>query len=651
MAFGIGHHCMENIMPEITLPDGSQRLFDHPISVMDVARDIGEGLAKATIAGVVDGIQVDSSHLIAKDSELKILTDRTDEGLFIIRHSTAHLMAMAIKELFPDAQITIGPVIEHGFFYDIAYERAFTPDDLGLIEDRMMQLSKDDYKISRELVERDKAIQLFDSLGEHYKCEIIKDIPADEILSLYRQGDFVDLCRGPHVPSTGKLSVFKLTKVAGAYWRGDSNNATLQRIYGTAWANKKELKAHLNRLEEAEKRDHRKLNKKLDLFHFSDEAPGSVFWHPKGWKLFLELLEYMRKRQDEADYIEVNTPDVMDRSLWETSGHWFNYRENMFLTKTEDERTFALKPMNCPGSVSMFSQGLKSYRDLPLRMAEFGKVHRYEPSGSLHGLMRVRHFTQDDAHIYCTEDQMEQECIDVIALVLDIYKDFGFEDVVIKLSTRPEKRIGSDEIWDKLEQALINALKAMNLNYVLYPGEGAFYGPKLEFVLRDAIGRDWQCGTLQVDMNLPERFNITYVDETGGRDKRPVLLHRALFGSIERFIGILIENYEGAFPFWLAPDQIVVINITDSNAEYASEVAKKFQNNGFRANCDLRNEKIGFKIRDHSIQRVPFIVVVGEKEKQASTVSVRDRDGEDLGVMSIDESVDLFHSKNISRKI
>ncbi|RZO07456.1 MAG: threonine--tRNA ligase [SAR92 clade bacterium] len=638
-------------MPEITLPDGSQRLFDHPISVMDVARDIGEGLAKATIAGVVDGIQVDSSHLIAEDSELKILTDRTDEGLFIIRHSTAHLMAMALKELFPDAQITIGPVIEHGFFYDIAYERAFTPDDLGLIEDRMMQLSKDDYKISRELVERDKAIQLFDSLGEHYKCEIIKDIPADETLSLYRQGDFVDLCRGPHVPSTGKLSVFKLTKVAGAYWRGDSNNATLQRIYGTAWANKKELKAHLNRLEEAEKRDHRKLNKKLDLFHFSDEAPGSVFWHPKGWKLFLELLEYMRKRQDEADYIEVNTPDVMDRSLWETSGHWFNYRENMFLTKTEDERTFALKPMNCPGSVSMFSQGLKSYRDLPLRMAEFGKVHRYEPSGSLHGLMRVRHFTQDDAHIYCTEDQMEQECIDVIALVLDIYKDFGFEDVVIKLSTRPEKRIGSDEIWDKLEQALINALKAMNLNYVLYPGEGAFYGPKLEFVLRDAIGRDWQCGTLQVDMNLPERFNITYVDETGGRDKRPVLLHRALFGSIERFIGILIENYEGAFPFWLAPDQIVVINITDSNAEYASDVAKKFQNNGFRANCDLRNEKIGFKIRDHSIQRVPFIVVVGEKEKQSLTVSVRDRDGEDLGVMSIDESVDLFHSKNISRKI
>ena len=651
MAFGIGHHCMEDIMPEITLPDGSQRLFDHPISVMDVARDIGEGLAKATIAGVVDGIQVDSSHLIAKDSELKILTDRTDEGLFIIRHSTAHLMAMALKELFPDAQITIGPVIEHGFFYDIAYERAFTPDDLGLIEDRMMQLSKDDYKISRELVERDKAIQLFDSLGEHYKCEIIKDIPADETLSLYRQGDFVDLCRGPHVPSTGKLSVFKLTKVAGAYWRGDSNNATLQRIYGTAWANKKELKAHLNRLEEAEKRDHRKLNKKLDLFHFSDEAPGSVFWHPKGWKLFLELLEYMRKRQDEADYIEVNTPDVMDRSLWETSGHWFNYRENMFLTKTEDERTFALKPMNCPGSVSMFSQGLKSYRDLPLRMAEFGKVHRYEPSGSLHGLMRVRHFTQDDAHIYCTEDQMEQECIDVIALVLDIYKDFGFEDVVIKLSTRPEKRIGSDEIWDKLEQALINALKAMNLNYVLYPGEGAFYGPKLEFVLRDAIGRDWQCGTLQVDMNLPERFNITYVDETGDRDKRPVLLHRALFGSIERFIGILIENYEGAFPFWLAPDQIVVINITDSNAEYASDVAKKFQNNGFRANCDLRNEKIGFKIRDHSIQRVPFIVVVGEKEKQSSTVSVRDRDGEDLGVMSIDESMDLFHSKNISRKI
>jgi threonyl-tRNA synthetase len=444
------------------------------------------------------------------------------------------------------------------------------------------------------------------------------------------------------VPSTGKLGVFKLTKVAGAYWRGDHNNEMLQRIYGTAWASKKELKAYLNRLEEAEKRDHRKLNKKLDLFHFSDDAPGSVFWHPKGWTLFLQLLDYMRKRQDEAGYIEVNTPDVMDRSLWETSGHWFNYRENMFLTQTEDERIFALKPMNCPGSVSMFSQGLKSYRDLPLRMAEFGKVHRYEPSGSLHGLMRVRHFTQDDAHIYCTEEQMEQECIDVVALVLDIYKDFGFDKVIIKLSTRPEKRIGSDEVWDKLEGALVNALQVMGLDYVLYPGEGAFYGPKLEFVLRDAIGRDWQCGTLQVDMNLPERFDISYVDETGARDKRPVMLHRALFGSLERFIGILIENYEGAFPFWLAPEQAVVINITDSQADYVHEVTKSLQNNGFRAISDLRNEKIGFKIRGHSMQRVPFILVVGEKEKASRTVAVRTRDGDDLGSFTLDQVINLF---------
>ncbi|MDA8682598.1 threonine--tRNA ligase [Porticoccaceae bacterium] len=629
-------------MPLITLPDGSQRSFNQPLSVLDVAADIGPGLAKATIAGLVDGKEMDTSHIIHNDAEVSILTDRSDEGLFIIRHSTAHLMAMAVKQLFPAAQVTIGPVIEDGFYYDFAFERPFTPEDLEAIESRMSELARQDHEITREEWDRDEAAVFFKGIGEDYKAEIIQSIPTDQTISLYRQGEFVDLCRGPHVPSTGKLGVFKLTKVAGAYWRGDHNNEMLQRIYGTAWASKKELKAYLNRLEEAEKRDHRKLNKKLDLFHFSDDAPGSVFWHPKGWTLFLQLLDYMRKRQDEAGYIEVNTPDVMDRSLWETSGHWFNYRENMFLTQTEDERIFALKPMNCPGSVSMFSQGLKSYRDLPLRMAEFGKVHRYEPSGSLHGLMRVRHFTQDDAHIYCTEEQMEQECIDVVALVLDIYKDFGFDDVIIKLSTRPEKRIGSDEVWDKLEGALVNALQVMGLDYVLYPGEGAFYGPKLEFVLRDAIGRDWQCGTLQVDMNLPERFDISYVDETGARDKRPVMLHRALFGSLERFIGILIENYEGAFPFWLAPEQAVVINITDSQADYVHEVTKSLQNNGFRAISDLRNEKIGFKIRGHSMQRVPFILVVGEKEKASRTVAVRTRDGDDLGSFTLDQVINLF---------
>ena len=636
-------------MPLITLPDGSQRSFNQPLSVLDVAADIGAGLAKATIAGLVDGKEVDASHIIRNDAEVSILTDRSDEGLFIIRHSTAHLMAMAVKQLFPAAQVTIGPVIEDGFYYDFAFERPFTPEDLEAIESRMSELAKQDHGITREEWDRDEAAVFFQGIGEDYKAEIIQSIPTDQTISLYRQGEFVDLCRGPHVPSTGKLGVFKLTKVAGAYWRGDHNNEMLQRIYGTAWASKKELKAYLNRLEEAEKRDHRKLNKKLDLFHFSDDAPGSVFWHPKGWTLFLQLLDYMRKRQEEAGYIEVNTPDVMDRSLWETSGHWFNYRENMFLTQTEDERIFALKPMNCPGSVSMFSQGLKSYRDLPLRMAEFGKVHRYEPSGSLHGLMRVRHFTQDDAHIYCTEEQMEQECIDVVALVLDIYKDFGFDEVIIKLSTRPEKRIGSDEVWDKLENALINALQVMGLDYVLYPGEGAFYGPKLEFVLRDAIGRDWQCGTLQVDMNLPERFDISYVDETGARDKRPVMLHRALFGSLERFIGILIENYEGAFPFWLAPEQAVVINITDSQADYAHEVTKSLQNNGFRAISDLRNEKIGFKIRGHSMQRVPYILVVGEKEKNSRTVAVRTREGEDLGSFTLDQVLDLF-SESVQRR-
>ena len=594
-------------MPLITLPDGSTRQFDQPVSVYDVAGDIGAGLAKATLAGVVNGREVDASFQIEGDAELRIITGRDDQALEILRHSTAHLLAQAVQQLFPGTQVTIGPTVDDGFYYDFAADHNFTLEDLEKIEARMKELVASDLPVTRRVTSREDAVALFKGMGEHYKVEIIEDLPADEEISLYQQGDWLDLCRGPHVPSTGKLGAFKLTKVAGAYWRGDSNNTQLQRIYGTAWSTPKELKAYLNRIAEAEKRDHRKIGRKLDLFHFSDDAPGSVFWHPKGWTLFRELLEYMRARQDAADYVEVNTPDVMDRSLWETSGHWFNYRENMFSTQTEDERIFALKPMNCPGSVSMFAQGLKSYRDLPLRMAEFGKVHRYEPSGALHGLMRVRHFTQDDAHIYCTEQQMEQECIDVVALVLDIYKDFGFEDVVIKLSTRPENRIGSDEVWDKLEAAPRNALEVMGLDYVLYPGEGAFYGPKLEFVLRDAIGRDWQCGTLQVDMNLPERFDISYVDEEGNRDKRPVMLHRALFGSLERFIGILIEHFEGNFPAWLAPQQAVVVNITDKQTAYAGEVAASLKAQGFRVACDLRNEKVGFKIRELELAKIPIL--------------------------------------------
>ncbi|MEC7605666.1 MAG: threonine--tRNA ligase [Pseudomonadota bacterium] len=623
-------------MPQITLPDGSTRQYDQPVTVAGVAESIGPGLAKAALAGRVDGELVDTSYTIDTDVKLSIVTDRDADGVEVIRHSCAHLMAQAVQRLFPDAQVTIGPVIENGFFYDFSFKRPFTPEDLAAIETTMEEIVKEDLQVERSVLSREEAVQLFEKMGEKYKVEIIESIPGDEDLSFYRQGDFIDLCRGPHVPSTGKFKAFKLTKVAGAYWRGDSNNEMLQRNYGTAWPSKKDLKLYLQRLEEAEKRDHRKLGKQLGLFHMAEEAPGSVFWHPKGWRLFLNLLEYMRGRQEQADYIEVNTPDVMDRSLWETSGHWFNYRENMFTTQTEDERIFALKPMNCPGSVSMFAQGLKSYRDLPLRMAEFGKVHRYEPSGALHGLMRVRHFTQDDAHIYCTEDQMEQECMDVITLVLDIYKDFGFEEVVIKLSTRPEKRIGSDKIWDKLEGALLNSLTSMNLDYVLYPGEGAFYGPKLEFVLRDAIGRDWLCGTLQVDMNLPERFDIAYVDENGDRHKRPVMLHRALFGSLERFIGILIEHYEGKFPTWLAPQQVAVLNITDKQGTYCTQVEESLKNKGFRAISDLRNEKIGFKIRELTIQKIPYLLIVGDKEVASRKVAVRTREGTDLGAMSLD---------------
>ena len=622
-------------MPVITLPDGSSRQFDTAITVYDVAADIGAGLAKATLAGVIDGREVDASYSIEGDAELRIITSRDDQALEILRHSTAHLLAQAVQELFPGTQVTIGPTVEDGFYYDFASDHNFSLEDLEKIEAKMQALVADDLPVSRLVYSREQAVEMFRDMGEHYKVEIIEELPEGEEISVYQQGDWMDLCRGPHVPSTGKLGAFKLTKVAGAYWRGDANNQQLQRIYGTAWSSPKELKAYLNRIAEAEKRDHRKIGRKLGLFHFADDAPGSVFWHPKGWTLFRELLEYMRGRQDAAGYVEVNTPDVMDRSLWETSGHWFNYRENMFSTQTEDERIFALKPMNCPGSVSMFAQGLKSYRDLPLRMAEFGKVHRYEPSGALHGLMRVRHFTQDDAHIYCTEAQMEQECIDVVALVLDIYKDFGFDDVVIKLSTRPENRIGSDEVWDKLEGALSNALDVMGLDYVLFPGEGAFYGPKLEFVLRDAIGRDWQCGTLQVDMNLPERFDITYVDEDGNRDKRPVMLHRALFGSLERFIGILIEHFEGNFPVWLAPQQAVVVNITDKQRDYAEDVVSTLKAQGFRVATDLRNEKVGFKIREAELSKMPYVLVVGEKEREAGTVAVRGRHGADLGVMSI----------------
>ena len=634
-------------MPQVTLPDGSSRQFDQSISVHGVAADIGAGLAKAALAGKVNGQLVDTSFLIEQDSDVAIITAKSDEALELIRHDAAHVMAQAVQELFPGTQVTIGPAIEDGFYYDFAREEPFSPDDLATIEVRMREIVGRDLPIQREVWGREEAKRTFANIGETFKVEIIEDIiPENEEVSVYRQGDWFDVCRGPHLPSTGKLpKAFKLMKLAGAYWRGNSDNEMLQRIYGTAWRDKKELNAHLHRLEEAEKRDHRKLGRKLDLFHFSDEAPGSVFWHPKGWALFLKLIDYMRKRQDEAGYIEVNTPDVMDRSLWETSGHWFNYRENMFSTQTEDERVFALKPMNCPGSVSMFAQGLKSYRDLPLRMAEFGKVHRYEPSGALHGLMRVRHFTQDDAHVYCTEEQMEQECIDVVALVLNIYRDFGFDEIVIKLSTRPEKRIGSDEIWDKLEGALINALGTMGLDYVLYPGEGAFYGPKLEFVLRDAIGRDWQCGTLQVDMNLPERFDISYVDESGGRNKRPVMLHRALFGSLERFIGILIEHYEGKFPVWLSPVQAVILTITDKQDSYVSGVEKRLKANGLRVISDLRNEKVGFKIREHTLQAVPYLLVVGDREVENGEVAVRTQSGEDLGTMPVDSFATLMQER------
>lgn len=614
----------------ITLPDGSVRHYPAPISALAVAQSIGAGLAKATVAARVDNNLVDASDHIHSDAQLQLITAKDADALPIIRHSCAHLLGHAVKQLFPSAKMVIGPVIDDGFYYDIAYERPFTTADLEAIEARMQQLIAQDYDVQKVMTPRAQVQDIFSARGEEYKLKLIEDMPEVNTMGLYYHQEYIDMCRGPHVPNTRFLSHFKLIKISGAYWRGDANNEQLQRIYGTAWADKKQLQEHLTRLQEAEKRDHRKLCKELDLLHFQEEAPGSIFWHARGWTLFQQLITYMRKRQQAAGYIEVNTPDVMDRSLWEISGHWQNYRQNMFTTTTEDERVFALKPMNCPGGVSLFKHGLKSYRDLPSRMAEFGKVHRYEPSGSLHGLMRVRHFTQDDAHIFCTTEQMNQECKTIVELVLDIYKDFGFTDIAIKLSTRPANRMGNDAVWDLLENALITALQSMNLAYQLNPGEGAFYGPKLEFVLRDAIGRDWQCGTLQVDMNLPERFDLTYVAEDGSR-QRPVMLHRALFGSLERFTGILLEHYTGKLPAWLAPVQAVVLSITEQHAGYAQKIQGYLTQHDIRTGLDSRNEKIGYKIREHSLQRIPYLIVVGGDEMANGTAALRTQSGEDLG--------------------
>ncbi len=635
-------------MPVITLPDGSQKQFDHAISVADVAAGIGPGLAKAALAGKVDGVLVDTSALIERDAKLSIVTDRDPEGLEIIRHSTAHLLANAVQELFPDAQVTIGPVIEDGFYYDFAYKRPFSTEDLAAIEKRMAEISAKDLKVHRRVLPRDEAVAHFKKLGEHYKAEIIAAIPSNEPISLYGQGDWEDLCRGPHVPSTGRLKSFKLMKVAGAYWRGDSNNEMLQRIYGTAWANDKQLKEYLTRLEEAEKRDHRRIGRELDLFHLQEEAPGAVFWHPKGWALFQQLIGYMRQRQGEAGYQEVNTPEVMDRDLWVKSGHIETFGENMYMTQTPDERTYALKPMNCPGHIQVFKQGLRSYRELPLRFAEFGKVHRYEPSGALHGLMRVRAFTQDDAHIFCTADQITAEAVKVTELILSIYRDFGFDDVRIKFSDRPPKRVGSDEIWDKAEAALRSASEAAGIHTTLNPGEGAFYGPKLEFVLRDAIGRDWQCGTLQVDFNLPVRLGAAYVAEDSQKHT-PVMLHRAMFGSLERFIGILLEHHAGKLPVWLSPVQAVVMGITERQEKYCLEVAENLRNQGLRVETDLRNEKVGFKIREHTIKRVPFLLVAGDREVEGRTLAVRTRGGKDLGGLGLAELTALLCDEVASR--
>jgi threonyl-tRNA synthetase len=620
-------------VPVITLPDGSQRSYERAVSVAEVAASIGSGLARAALAGRVDGKLVDTSFVIERDAALSIVTDRDPEGLEVIRHSTAHLLAQAVKQLFPDAQVTIGPVIEDGFYYDFAYQRPFMPEDLAAIEARMKELAKADEKVTRRVMPRDDAVRLFRDMGENYKAEIIAAIPAGEPISLYGQGDWVDLCRGPHVPSTGKLKAFKLTKLAGAYWRGDSRNEMLQRIYGTAWPEQKQLDAYLHRLEEAEKRDHRRIGRELDLFHLQEEAPGAVFWHPKGWQVFQTLIQYMRAKQTAVGFQEVNSPELMDRSLWEASGHWATFAENMFTTRTPDDRVYAIKPMNCPGHVQIFKQGLRSYHQLPLRYAEFGKVHRYEPSGALHGLMRVRAFTQDDAHIFATEEQITSEAVASTRLILDIYQDFGFDDVAIKFSDRPTKRVGSDEVWDKAEHALREASKAAGIEYSLNRGEGAFYGPKLEFVLRDAIGRDWQCGTLQVDLNMPGRLGAHYIDDHSAK-RTPVMLHRAIFGSLERFFGILLEHHAGRLPAWLAPVQAVVMGITDRQHPYVLETVDFLKNQGVLVQSDLRNEKVGFKIRDHTLQRVPYLLVAGDKEVAANLISVRSRSGKDLGAMT-----------------
>jgi threonyl-tRNA synthetase len=620
-------------VPVITLPDGSQRSYERAVSVAEVAASIGSGLARAALAGRVDGKLVDTSFVIECDASLSIVTDRDPDGLEVIRHSTAHLLAQAVKQLYPDAQVTIGPVIEDGFYYDFAYRRAFTLEDLAAIEGRMKQLAKADETVTRRVLPRDEAVRLFRDMGENYKAEIIAAIPANEPISLYGQGDWVDLCRGPHVPSTGKLKAFKLMKLAGAYWRGDSRNEMLQRIYGTAWPDQKQLDAYLHRLEEAEKRDHRRIGRELDLFHMQEEAPGAVFWHPKGWQVFQSLIQYMRAKQNAAGFQEVNGPELMDRSLWEASGHWATFGENMYTTRTPDDRVYAIKPMNCPGHVQIFKQGIRSYHQLPVRYAEFGKVHRYEPSGALHGLMRVRAFTQDDAHIFVTEEQITSEAVASTRLILDIYQDFGFDDVRIKFSDRPSKRVGADEVWDKAEAALRDASGAAGIEYSLNRGEGAFYGPKLEFVLRDAIGRDWQCGTLQVDLNMPGRLGAHYIDDHSAK-RTPVMLHRAIFGSLERFFGILLEHHAGRLPAWLAPVQAVVMGITDRQHEYVQQTADFLKNQGLLVQTDLRNEKVGFKIRDHTLQRVPYLLVAGDKEVAANLISVRSRSGKDLGAMT-----------------
>ncbi|MBM4190208.1 MAG: threonine--tRNA ligase [Betaproteobacteria bacterium] len=630
-------------MPVIRLPDGSERRFDAAVTVHEVAASIGAGLAKAALAGKVDGQLVDTSYRIEADCALAIVTDKDADGLDLIRHSTAHLLAYAVKELFPDAQVTIGPSVENGFYYDFSYKRPFTLEDLAAMEKRMAELAKRDLPIRREEWTRDDAVAFFESIGEKYKAEIIRDIPADQTLSLYREGDFVDLCRGPHVPFTSKLKHFKLMKLAGAYWRGDSKNEMLQRVYGTAWASKEDLAAYLHRLEEAEKRDHRRLGKQLDLFHLQDEAPGMVFWHPKGWVIWQAVEQYMRAKFVEYGYQEVKTPTVMDRSLWEKSGHWDNYRDNMFTTASEN-RDYAVKPMNCPGHVQIFNHGLHSYRDLPLRIAEFGSCHRNEPSGSLHGLMRVRGFVQDDAHIFCTEEQIQPEVSDFIQMLQVVYADFGFADVLVKLSTRPAKRVGSDETWDQAEAGLAAALDQNGLAYDLQPGEGAFYGPKIEFTLKDSLGRLWQVGTIQLDFNLPVRLGAEYVAEDNTR-KPPVMLHRAILGSMERFIGILIEHHAGSLPLWIAPVQAVVMSITDAQADFVAEVANRLKKHGFRVEMDLRNEKIGYKIRAHSMQRVPYQVVIGDKEMSEGQVAVRRRGGEDLGSMTLEAFVALLESE------